>query len=234
MCSASGSRPSQAPGHPELVGQLLRGPAANRSRARSGAPRPVASTAGSPRIAAHPRGIVQCGDLHRPGRSLSRHGARGGALRRRTGVAGSTVISGGSAALCSMPSSARPRIAAVAKYGLADGSTIFTSTLAPCGLPWVRGAGTALPPPGSRCPSRRRPPPSCPAASAVRTRSSRRRSAAPRSARRRSRRSRCSPSGVMPCAPVPPENTGELPVAAARSAGGHRIPRCRRTAPATG
>ena len=39
MCSASACR-SQAPGHPELVGELLRGPGANRSRARSGARRP--------------------------------------------------------------------------------------------------------------------------------------------------------------------------------------------------
>ena len=35
---------------------------------------------------------------------------------------------------CSMPSSARPRITADAKYGLADGSMDFTSTLAPCGF----------------------------------------------------------------------------------------------------
>ena len=47
---------------------------------------------------------------------------------------GLTVTSGGSVRLRSMPSSASPRIAAVAKYGLADGSTAFTSTLAPRGF----------------------------------------------------------------------------------------------------
>src|SRR5271154_891069 len=50
-------------------------------------------------------------------------------------AAGSTLVSGGSTAFSLIPSSANPRIAAVAKYGLADASTTLTSTLPPTGLP---------------------------------------------------------------------------------------------------
>lgn len=48
---------------------------------------------------------------------------------------GSTVVSDGNTALVFMPSSASPRIAADARYGLADGSTTFTSTFPPYALP---------------------------------------------------------------------------------------------------
>src|SRR5277367_4699903 len=77
-----------------------------------------------------------------------------------------------------MPSSARPRMVAVAKYGLADGSTTLTSRLPPYGLPGPprRSAGLLL---DSQCPSRRRRRPNFQVAVATRTQSTHTASLAP-------------------------------------------------------
>src|SRR6476660_5942050 len=105
-----------------------------------------------------------------------------------------------------MPSSASPRIVAVAKDGFADGSTIFTSTLAPNGL--------LLPPTRNRTaasrfsvPQQTYAPDQCPGCLRQPARM------APHSTPSASARPATtpatadSPSGVIPLAPGPSENS---------------------------
>ena len=102
------------------------------SPARSGAPPRSRRRPGSPRM---PRIRADPSSASRASAWLVGNRAMPASARcSSVSVDGSTVVSGGRDSFCSMPSSASPRIVAVAKYGFADGSMTFTSTLAPCGL----------------------------------------------------------------------------------------------------
>ena len=109
---------------------------------------------------------------------------------------------GGSDSARSMPSRARPRIAADARYGLADGSIDLDLDVGAVRVGRARRAGNAPRPPGSRCPSRCGRPTRNRAACAAPTGSTRTARPGRRAARRALRPTADAPSAVIPPGPV--------------------------------